>query len=442
MPSVIRSARLFATAHGAYQASINGRRVDDTVLAPGWTSYPTRLRYHVYDVTHLIVPGEIHLEMLLGNGWYRGRLGYTNDRALYGHRLALLAQLEVTTTDGSVHVLATDRTWRARETEIVADDLYDGQASDLRLRDVAAPTSGVEVLDGDLSRLVAAEGPPMRPTDLLPARRVWKSPSGRTLVDFGQNAVGWVRLRVRDLGAGTEIVLRHAEVLENGELATRPLRTAEATDTWIVSGWPVEILEPSLTLHGFRYAEVSGVPGLQPEDVELVVIGSDLRRTGWFSSSSNLLDRFHENVVWSTRGNFVDLPTDCPQRDERLGWTGDVQIFGPTACFLYDTTGLLSSWLADLSAEQLPDGSVPHVVPDVNRNALAFTPAAAWGDAAAVVPWTLYQRTGDLGVLDRQLPSMRAWVDKMVILAGPDRLWTEGSSSATGSTRTPRPRSR
>jgi alpha-L-rhamnosidase len=417
---------LYATAHGVYAPSINGHRVDDTVLAPGWTSYQHRLRYHAYDVTHLIQHGENIVEVLLGNGWYRGRLGYTNDRALYGHRLALLGQLEVTTADGAVHVLATDHTWRARETEIVADDLYDGQTSDLRLRDVAAPTFGVDVLDADLSRLVAAEGPPMRPTDLLPARRIWTSPSGRTLVDFGQNAVGWVRLRVRHLGAGTEIVLRHAEVLENGELATRPLRTAEATDTWVLSGRPVEVLEPSLTLHGFRYAEISGVPGLQAEDVELVVIGSDLRRTGWFSSSSDLLDRFHENVVWSTRGNFVDLPTDCPQRDERLGWTGDVQIFGPTATYLFDMVGLLRSWLADLSAEQLPDGSVPHVVPDVNRNALAFTPAAAWGDAATILPWTLYQRTGDLEILARQLPSMRGWVDRIVGLAGPDRLWSGG----------------
>ena len=426
VPDDVRQARLYATAHGIYLPSINGRRVDDTVLAPGWTSYAHRLRYNAYDVTHLVHSGRNVVEALLGNGWYRGRLGYTNDRALYGHQLALLAQLEVTTDDGAVHVLATDGTWQARESDILADDLYDGQTTDLRLRHQPAPTAGVSVLDEDLSRLVAAEGPTIRSTGVLPAQRVWTSPSGRTLVDFGQNAVGWVRLRVRGQAAGTEVMVRHAEVLESGELATAPLRTAEATDRWVLSGRPEEVLEPSLTLHGFRYAEISGVPGLRAEDVELVVIGSDLRRTGWFSSSSDLLDRFHENVVWSTRGNFVDLPTDCPQRDERLGWTGDIQVFGPTATFLYDTTGLLRSWLADLSAEQLPDGSVPHVVPDVNRNALAFTPAAAWGDAATILPWTLYQRTGDLEILDRQLPSMRAWVDRVTDLAGPDRLWSGG----------------
>ncbi len=426
LSGTVRSARLYATAHGVYVPSINGRRIDDSVLAPGWTSYQHRLRYHAYDVTALIQSGGNVVEVVLGNGWYRGRLGYTDDRALYGHHLALLAQLEITTTDGAVHVLATDHSWRARESETVADDLYDGQTTDLRLRDHPTHTAEVQVLDEDLTRLVAADGPPIRPTGLLPARRVWTSPSGRTLVDFGQNAVGWVRLRARGHAADTEVMIRHAEVLEDGELAIRPLRTAEATDRWVLSGPQEVVLEPSLTLHGFRYAEVSGVNGVCTEDLELVVVGSDLRRSGWFSSSSELLNRFHENVVWSTRGNFIDLPTDCPQRDERLGWTGDVQVFGPTATFLYDVTGLLRSWLADLSAEQRPDGSVPHVVPDVNRNALAFTPAAAWGDAATILPWTLFQRTGDLGILARQLPSMRAWVDRIVGLAGPDRLWSGG----------------
>ncbi|MFI5897806.1 family 78 glycoside hydrolase catalytic domain [Actinoplanes sp. NPDC051513] len=423
VPGPVRSARLYATAHGVYVPTVNGRRVDDTVLAPGWTSYEHRLRYHVYDVTTLIRPGENVLEFVLGNGWYRGRLGWTNQRAIYGDRLALLAQLEITTFDGAVHVLATDGTWHARPSEVLADDLYDGQTTDLRRHD--APATGVEVVDADLTRLVAPDGPPIRPTSVLPARKVWTSPTGKTLVDFGQNAVGWVRLHVRGLRAGTTVVVRHAEVLEDKELGTRPLRSARATDTWVLSGRD-EVLEPSLTLHGFRYAEVTGVPDLRAEDIELVVVGSGLRRTGWFSSSHEQLNQLHENVVWSTRGNFVDLPTDCPQRDERLGWTGDIQIFGPTATFLYDTTGLLRSWLADLAAEQRPDGSVPHVVPEVDRSPEFRTPAAAWGDAAAVVPWTLYQRTGDLQVLERQLPSMSAWVDKVAALAGPDRLWRGG----------------
>lgn len=426
VPGQVRKARLYATAHGLYVPTLNGRRIGDTVLAPGWTAYQHRLRYQAYDVTHLVRSGENVLEVLLGNGWYRGRLGFQGQRALYGDQLALLAQLEVTTADGRLHVLATDGSWTARESEVLADDLYDGQRTDLRRRGGGwrPAESGVEIVKGDLGRLVAPEGPAVRVTETLPARRVWTSPSGKTLADFGQNVVGWVRLRTGGLTDGSEVIVRHAEVLENGELGTRPLRTAEATDVYLLAGTGEEILEPSLTFHGFRYAEVSGVPGLRAEDLEAVIIGSDLRRTGWFASSHELLDRFHENVVWGMRGNFVDVPTDCPQRDERLGWTGDIQVFAPTAAFLFDTSGFLGSWLADLAAEQQPDGSVPFVVPDVLNDPKPA--AAAWGDAATLVPWTLYQCTGDRGVLERQLPSMCGWVDKMTELAGPDRLWSGG----------------
>lgn len=428
VPRGAAKARLYATAHGVYRAHLNGKPVSDAVLAPGWTSYEHRLRYHAYDVTSLVQDGANTLDFTLGNGWYRGRLGWEGKRAIYGERLSLLAQLEVTMEDGRCLVLATNGEWTARESEIISDDLYDGQRTDLRNAEVRDSPSAVlvEVLDEDYGRLVAQEGPLIRPTGTLPAQRIWSSPAGRTLVDFGQNAVGWVRLRVRGLTAGSEVVVRHAEALEDGELAIRALRSAKAIDSYIVAGANVETLEPAFTLHGFRYAEVSGVPDLQVEDLETVVVGSDLPRTGWFSSSHELLNRFHENVVWSTRGNFIDVPTDCPQRDERLGWTGDIQIFAPTASFLYDVTGFLASWLADLSAEQLPDGSVPHVIPDVIRSELMSSPAAAWGDAAVIVPWTLYQRYGDVGILRQQFGSMRAWVDGVLRIAGPDRLWSGG----------------
>jgi alpha-L-rhamnosidase len=422
----VRSARLYATAHGVYVGTLNGARIGDTVLAPGWTSYPNRLRYQTYDVTELVHGGENVLDVLLGDGWYRGYLGFKGERALYGDRLALLAQLEVVTTDGQRHVLATDGSWTARESEILTHDLYNGQRTDLRrLRSDWQPArAAVELIESDLTRLVAPEGPPVRVTEVLPAQRVWESPSGRTLVDFGQNAVGWVRLRVRGLASGDEVIVRHAEVLENKELGIRPLRAAKATDTYLIGGSGEDVLEPALTFHGFRYAEVTGVPGLRSEDIDAVVVGSDLRRTGWFTSSHELLNRLHDNVVWSMRGNFLDVPTDCPQRDERLGWTGDLQVFAPTAMYLFDSAGFLSSWLGDLRAEQEPDGSVPFVVPDVLRD---HSPAAAaWGDAATIVPWVVYQRTGDRDVLARQLPSMCRWVDKIAELAGPDRLWTGG----------------
>ncbi|MEV4347023.1 family 78 glycoside hydrolase catalytic domain [Actinoplanes sp. NPDC049596] len=422
IPAGVVRARLYITAHGLYIAHLNGQRVGDEQLAPGWTAYQHRLRYQTHDVTDLITSGPNRLEVLLGNGWFRGRLGFQGKHGVYGDRLALLAQLEILTADGATHVLATDGSWTARESNVTSDDLYDGQSVDLRRE--PGPETPVDVVDADLALLVAPDGPPVRITQVVPAVEVGSSPSGKTLVDFGQNLVGWVRLRVRGQKAGDEVVVRHAEVLENGELGVRPLRTARASDAYVLRG-PEEVdLEPNLTFHGFRYAEVTGVDGLRAEDVEAVVVGSDLRRTGWFASSHELLDRFHENVVWGMRGNFVDVPTDCPQRDERLGWTGDIQVFSPTATFLFDTAGFLGNWLADLAAEQQKDGSVPHVVPDVIRQ--PGPAAAAWGDAATVVPWVLYQRTGDVGLLERQLPSMRAWVDRIAGLAGADLLWSGG----------------
>ncbi|NQX10327.1 family 78 glycoside hydrolase catalytic domain [Microbacteriaceae bacterium VKM Ac-2855] len=424
IPGDVVSARLYATAHGVYSAQLNGLPLDDSVLAPGWTAYQHRLRYHVYDVTALIRPGSNQLDVVLGNGWWRGRFGFLGERAIYGDRLALLAQLEVTTADGAVHVLGTDDTWRARPTGIVEDDIYDGQTTDLRVD--AAFDAPVERIDADLSLLVAPDGPPVRTTERIGAQRVWTTPQGTTLVDFGQNVVGWVRITARAAQPGSPVVVRHAEVLEAGLLGVEPLRSAKATDTYLLSGVKTEVLEPSLTFHGFQYAEISGLSDVRAEDVEAVVIGSDLRRTGWFDSSHPLLDRLHENVVWGMRGNFVDVPTDCPQRDERLGWTGDIQIFAPTASFLFDSAGFLTSWLADLAAEQAADGSVPHVIPDILRTPLTSAPAAAWGDAAVVVPWVLWQRTGDSGVLRRQYSSMRAWVDRLAEAAGDDLIWRGG----------------
>ncbi|MFE0588375.1 family 78 glycoside hydrolase catalytic domain [Micromonospora echinospora] len=425
-------ARLHLTAHGTYIAFVNGVRVGDDVLAPGWTSYHHRLRYQTHDVTQLLKPGENRISVLLGNGWFRGRLGWLGARAFYGDRLALLAQLELTVGSGERHVIATDESWVATPSATLADDLYDGEYLDLRRGDESMVEAGdetsvataVEIVEADLTRLVGPDGPPVRVTEIIPAAHVTISPSGRTLVDFGQNLVGWVRLRVRGLAPGAEVMIRHAEVLEDGELSTRPLRSALATDRYLVAGDAEEVLEPRLTFHGFRYAEITGVRDLLPADLEAVVIGTAQSRAGWFESSDPLLDKLHANVVWSMRGNFLDIPTDCPQRDERMGWTGDIGVFAPTAAFLYHCSGLLTSWLADLAADQLPSGAVPLVVPDVLRD--TYPSAAAWGDAAVLVPWAVYQRAGDADLLARQLPSMRGWVDYVARLAGPSRLWTGG----------------
>jgi alpha-L-rhamnosidase len=440
----IRRARLYITALGVYEAEINGSPVGEHVLAPGWSSYDHRLRYETFDVTGLVRPGSNALGAILGDGWYRGRLGFRRGRRnIYGDRLALLAQLEVVTADGETQVVSTDGSWQASTGPIVSSGIYEGETYDARLEQAGPGEQagqsawsqpgydgrgwkGVTLLDRDLRPLVARTGPPVRRTELVPPVEITTSPSGRTILDFGQNLVG--RLRIRVSGpAGTTVTLRHAEVLQDGELCTELLRNATATDRYTLRGDGVETWEPRFTFHGFRYAEISGWPGrLDPDDVTAVVCHSDMERTGWFECSNDRVNRLHDNIVWGMRGNFVDVPTDCPQRDERLGWTGDLQVFAPTASFLYDCAGLLASWLRDLAADQGDDGVVPVVVPNIAKFLDFGFPSAGWSDAAVVVPWVLYQRFGDLGVLRDQYPSMRAWVEHIVGLAGERRLWLGG----------------
>ncbi|MCI3274237.1 glycoside hydrolase family 78 protein [Streptomyces cylindrosporus] len=416
------SARLHITAHGVYEAEINGTRVGDHVLAPGWTSYHHRLRYQTFDVTDLLREGDNAIGALLGEGWYTGRLGFHGGRRnLYGDRRTLLAQLEITHPDGTVTTVGTDESWRATTGPILRSELYDGEAYDARLARPGWSEPGHDTADWSPvlelplpdAELVAPTGPPVRRTQALTPVDVITTPSGRTVLDFGQNLVG--RLRIRVSGpAGHTVTLRHAEVLEHGELGVRPLRRAAATDTYTLLGRGVETYEPRFTFHGFRYAEVDGWPGeLDPAAVEAVVLHTDMARTGWFESSHALVNRLHENVVRSMRGNFLDIPTDCPQRDERLGWTGDIQVFAPTASFLHDCSGMLAGWLRDLAAEQLQraDGAPPLVVPDVLPYDFGGTPHAVWADVAVLLPWTLYRRFGDLEVLRTQYPSMRAWVE-------------------------------
>ncbi len=416
------SARLHITAHGWYEVHVNGQRVGNDYFGPGWTVYPKRLRYYSYDISDLVREGDNEVAVLLGNGWWRGRLTWLGRQAVYGDRLGALVRIDVATADGtSAHV--SDETWSAVETNITADDMYMGQATDLTRPLLGSERHPVEAQAFDRTTLVAAVGPAVRAVEEIAAQKVWRSPAGKLLVDFGQNLVGLTRLTVRGLAAGTVVTIRHAEVLEHDELGTRPLRTAKATDTYVVSGADEEVLEPRFTFHGFRYAEVDGIDDLDPADISAIVTFSDMTRTGWFESSDPLLNRLHENAVWGMKGNFVDVPTDCPQRDERLGWTGDIQVFSPAALFLHDAVGFLSNWTEDLAADQHDDGLVPIVVPDVLDAPFA---ACAWGDAACVVPWNLYLASGDVTILERQLPSMKAWVNKITSLAGDSRLWIGG----------------
>ena len=428
--SPISQARLYITALGVYEAEINGQRVGDQILAPGWTVYDKRLRYQTFDVTELLTPGANAIGAILADGWYRGRFGFMGGRRnIWGDRLALLAQLEVTYADGSSEQTITDDSWQAATGPIQMACIYDGERYDARLEQpgwsrpgfAAADWTAVEPFEQDLDVLIAPPGPPARCQETLAPVAISQSPAGKTLVDFGQNLVGWLRLRVQG-ERGQTITLRHAEVLENEELGTRPLRIAEATDTYTLKGDGVEVWEPRFTFHGFRYAEVSGWPGeLKAEDIAAVVVHSDMERIGWFTCSDPLLNRLHDNVVWGMRGNFLDVPTDCPQRDERLGWTGDLQVFAATGAYIYDVGGFLASWLADLEADQMKGGgAVPLIVPNILGEGFG---TAAWSDAAAVVPWVLYKRYGDLGILTEQYGSMCAWVDHVEGLASENGLW-------------------
>ncbi|MFI2486155.1 family 78 glycoside hydrolase catalytic domain [Promicromonospora kroppenstedtii] len=436
LPGDVVRATLYASAHGVYQVEINGHDVDDAVLKPGWTAYQHRLVHEATDVTALLRAGANAVGVRLAGGWWTERYGFHGAaRPFYGEQPAAAVQLHVELADGSTRVLTTGPDWRGAATGVVvASGIYAGERVDAGR---AVPGWSLPGFDDsawapvrvDAAGVVPepAIAEPVRRVDEVAVREVITTPSGRTVLDFGQNLVGRLRVRVTG-GRGQVITLRHAEVLEHGELGVRPLRHAAATDQLVLSGGE-DVFEPEFTFHGFRYAEVDGWPGgldlgTAHAAVTAVVISSDMRRTGWFESSDELVNRLHENVVQGMRGNFVSLPTDCPQRDERLGWTGDIQVFGPTASYLFDSDAFLASWLRDVAAEQADRGGVcPVVVPFV----LPFgaKPAAAWGDAATVVPTTLLERFADRRALVEQYPSMRSWADALLDLAG-DRLLWEG----------------
>ncbi len=432
--SPVARARLYVTAHGLYEVEINGRRVGDDALSPGWTVYGERLRYYTYDVTEHLGVGPNAIGSWLSDGWYRGRLGFHGGYPnLYGSDIGLIAQLEIEHVDGTRTLLATDASWEAAPSPVLTTGLYEGERYDARLQRADWATahgpewSPVRALPVDHRTLIAPEGPPVRCTEELAPVAVTASASGGWILDFGQNISG--RLRIDVLAdEGRVITLRHAEVLQGGELYTRPLRGAKATDVLIADGSPL-VWEPRFTIHGFRYAEITGWPGeISPGSVVARVYHTDMERTGWFESSDPLLNRLHENIRWSMRDNFVDIPTDCPQRDERLGWTGDLQVFAPAASFLYDCSGMLRSWLRDVAVEQLPDGTVPWYVPVIpgGDEWTPIRPGAAWGDVAALTPWTLYRQFGDAQILRDQYDSARRWVDLVARLAGPSRLWNTG----------------
>ncbi|MGC9496462.1 family 78 glycoside hydrolase catalytic domain [Streptomyces sp. WG7] len=425
-------ALLRVTALGVVEPYLNGTRAGGEVLAPGWTSYKHRLPVSTHDVTGLLAPGANALGAIVGEGWAVGRIGYPSAvqdsaRCHYADRPALFLQLELRHSDGTTHVLGTDESFRCATGAVIARSLYDGETPAARLEPVGWDKPGFDDTswspavryDWDMTTLIPRTAEPIRRTEELAAVAVTTSPSRRTIVDFGQNIAG--RLRVTTTGrAGQTVTLRHAEILTDGDLDTTSLRSAKSVDRYVLRGGGPEVWEPAFTLHGFRYAEIDDAF----DEVVAVVVHNDMRRTGWLETSHPLVDRLHANTVWSMRGNFVGLPTDCPQRDEHLGWTGDINAFAPTAAFLYDVRDVLGSWLDDLAAEQRQKGYVPHVVPDVFVRPSA--PAALWSDVAVNLPWALYQEYGDLGILRRAYPSMTRFVGDVEKLLDGEGLWSSG----------------
>ncbi|MDQ0613996.1 alpha-L-rhamnosidase [Microbacterium sp. W4I4] len=434
--SQIAAASVRATALGIYELNINDRPVTQSVLNPGWTAYEWRLQYQEFDVTHIAddAVDELRVEAKLGNGWYRGDLGFEGANANYGDEIAVCAVLEITYHDGTTQRIRTGADWVAHTSDTPANSLYNGQRIDARLRSVtdALPVREVDV---DRSRLVPQAGPLVQRHERLRPQQIWTSPRGETLVDFGQNLVGWIRFTVTG-PAGTQITIRHAEVLEHGELGTRPLRHARATDVFVLSGGS-DTFEPTFTFHGFRYAEISGWPGeLDADSIEAVVVHSATRATSEFECSDPLVNQLVHNSIWGQKGNFLDVPTDCPQRDERLGWTGDLAAFAPSACFQFDSADFMHKWLLDLLEETRhhPEGIVPITVPDILKYAEftnGFTlnglgPTAIWNDAAVWVPQALWQAYGDEDRLTAHYPAMVLYLQSVERVLSPSGLWDEG----------------
>ncbi|WP_232789498.1 alpha-L-rhamnosidase [Streptomyces jeddahensis] len=435
LPMHVRTARLYVTALGVHDTRVNGLAVSGDLLEPGWTSYGHRLLYATYDVTSLLKAGANVISATVGDGWYRGTLTWLSPpkRNVYGEAAALLAQLDVTLADGQRLVVATDGTWRAATGEVLSAGLYEGSIIDLRRSPEGWRRAGFD--DSAWSPAVALDLPPGLEQRAMPAVRavetrrpaVTPAQRGGLRVDAGQNVTGYLRITAEG-GEGRAVTVRHAEVLDSaGDLHTAPLRGATSTDRYVLADTGPVRLTPQFTFHGFRYADITADPGVTISDVEVVVVASDLTRTGHFACSNDAVNRLYENTVWSQRGNFLSLPTDCPQRDERLGWTGDIQVFAPTACHTFDSRSFLRNWLRDLAADQREDGCVPHVVPNV-LHLLGDEDweygSAGWGDAAVTVPWALYEAYGDLDVLEGQYDSMRGWVDWCAGRLDADGIWS------------------
>ena len=419
----VRQAKLQITALGVYEAELNGRRVGDYVLAPGWTVYDQRLQVQTYNVTDLLQK-QNDLRVTVGRGWFRSPMpGWENKedkRLRYAQPCGLLALLIIRYDDGTEEHIPTDESWEYGESAVRFSEIYDGEYYDARVETKEWRTAAHLEWSKDI--LIPQEGETVREMERVSAQRVLRTPAGETVVDFGQEVTGYVEFTVH-AKAGEEIYFTHGEVLDrDGNFYNKNYRAAKAEVRYTCREG-VQTWHPRLTFFGFRYIKLIAWPGeAKAEDFTAVAVYSDMPRTGWLESGSAEMNRLFSNILWGQRGNFLDVPTDCPQRDERLGWTGDAQAFIKTASYLYDVERFFRKWLRDLKADQLPDGGVCCVVPAYLGKVAT---GAAWGDAAVICPWQIYQTYGSLDVLKDQFESMRKWVDFIKTATKTPDLWTD-----------------
>ncbi|MGC4977939.1 family 78 glycoside hydrolase catalytic domain [Streptomyces sp. DT199] len=424
----VASARVYACALGIYALEINGRPVGDQVLAPGWTDYHKRIQSQTYDVTRLLNRGDNAIGASLANGWWAGKVGIGWSRQ-YGDTPALVARMRVAYTDGSVQWIATDGSWKAADGPYVKADLQDGETYDARLRPAGwsrpgfddAGWEGAAKVESRTARLVPQSDEPVRETQVLKARKMTEPSSGTYVYDLGQNMVGVPRLTLTG-SSGRTAKIRYAEVLnKDGTLYTDNFRSAKVTDRYVFADSATVTYEPTFTQHGFRYIEITGVdspPALT--DVQGVVWGSDLPSTGTLKTSDGMLDQLVSNISWSQRGNFLSIPTDTPARDERLGWTGDISLFAPTANYLVDTRAFLSHWMTDVRTSQHANGDLPAVVP-TPQGQFAES-GVGWSDVMITVPYHVWRSYGDTRILRDNYPAMRKFFQFVRESAGADLL--------------------
>ncbi len=416
----VRSATAYITAQGLYEGFLNGKRIGDLYLTPFWTSYQKRLQYQVFDVTPLLKQGDNTIGAMLGSGWFRGTLAWEGNKNLYGKDLALLFQMEITYTDGTKETIISDENWKSNTGHILYSEIYNGETIDARKEEKGWSTStyndakwaGVRPTDYK-GTLLATYNEPVRKQEVFKPIKIFKTPKGEQVIDFGQNMVGLVQVKVKGK-AGDKITILHAEVLEKaGNFYTENLRTAKQKNEYILKGGEEESFEPHFTFQGFRYIKIEGFPtDIKAENFTAVALYSDMKKTGAFTSSHALLNQLQHNIQWGQNGNFVDVPTDCPQRDERLGWTGDAQAFARTATFNRQSHNFFAKWLKDLAIDQAQaDGRVPNVVPNALRKDAGGS--AGWADAATIIPWDTYLAYGDKQILENQYESMKSWVGFM-----------------------------